>query len=85
MRLVAAFALLLAFGCGNDNTSMDAGLPRCSPTLQQGGTCSPTQDTACVNGSGLMCTCECGHIWICGFDIACDMGPPPRDLTFAGD
>lgn len=85
MRLLATFALLLAIGCGSDNGTPDQGLPQCSPTLQQGGTCSPAQDTACVK-SGLMCSCQCGHIWICGQDIACDMGLlPMHDFAVGHD
>jgi hypothetical protein len=85
MRLLAAFALLFAVACGNETASNDMGLPQCSPTLQQGGTCSPTTDTPCLT-AGLMCSCECGHTWICGIDIACDMGPAfVHDLSFRGD
>ena len=87
MRLVAAFLLTFALGCGSDNTSTDAGLPHCDPTLLQGGTCSPSLNMPCVNASGLMCSCECGFVWICGDQIVCstDMALPAHDLAHLGD
>jgi hypothetical protein len=86
MRILFAVMLLCAVGCGSDNNSTpDAGLPRCMNTPNQGGLCSASEFAPCINSALLLCSCQCDFLWICGLDIACDMGGPPpppvRDMA----
>lgn len=89
MRLVylLAIGLLCAVGCGDDEmmSMPDASLPRCVNTPNQGSLCSPDVNTPCLNGIQLLCSCECGFLWVCGLNVACDMGEfqiTPLDMTF---
>jgi hypothetical protein len=84
--LVLSLGLLCAVGCGDDDTKGAdlASVPRCAGEPNQGGLCSPDVNTPCMTESQLYCSCECGYLWICGLDIACDMGTfmvTPRDLS----
>jgi hypothetical protein len=88
MRLlfILSLGLMCAVGCGDDDmkTTVDASLPRCAGQPNQGGLCSPDVNQPCINSSELLCSCECGFLWICGLDIACDMGTitiTPLDMT----
>ena len=87
MRFLLILALGLGvIGCGDDDMkpTVDASLPRCAGQPNQGGLCSPDVNQPCVDSSLLLCSCECGFLWICGLDIACDMGTitiTPLDMT----
>ena len=91
MRFLFILALGLGLGvagCGDDDAkpTVDASLPRCAGAPNQGSLCSPDVNTPCMTQSQLLCSCECGYLWICGLDIACDMGTfmiTPRDMTGA--